>query len=519
MVRGRRLGVDGLRKAYARGSVRTSVLERIALHQPRLNTPGLGLDSKGVALGAKGLVVLPSMDRLVALLAVYTREHSLEDLLPSLSLCIIRSAIGVREIVVEFAAESTERMDALAETARMVGGFTFTGTTRHFVQYRDAAAPFGYDAVELSGSNAALALYHDRFSQTYDIERLTDLRSLLLRLMLRPDASHPPEAGARILVAEPGLGPALVHYLVRSNVRADVCVAEWPPESALDDAPIRRWLVRVPDPPERMRALLLSNATPGIACFVPTGPGVAVEAGFRHPIELKACPLFDPAGLVLLRGRGDDPWVIDRLPAMGDILALARFELRADIRDVRATPATAAPDPDALRVPVRIVASTRPWRSVTATWIAPDQTHLLRWLVYALPRSTIERMQVAFTVDGTMVRSAAGVEGLPLGTFLTEVHPRLYVPAGYEMLPDLAPDVLARALDLPESRVLVLRAESGAVTVDQSAFVPLDVAIAQAPDWVPLAALALDRVLEAATLDLRVEPIGLTPLWEVDRRS
>jgi hypothetical protein len=128
-------------------------------------------------------------------------------------------------------------------------------------------------------------------------------------------------------------------------------------------------------------------------------------------------------------------------------------------------------------------------------------------------------MQVAFTVDGTMVRSAAGVEGLPLGTFLTEVHPRLYVPAGYEMLPDLAPDVLARALDLPESRVLVLRAESGAVTVDQSAFVPLDVAIAQAPDWVPLAALALDRVLESATLDLRVEPIGLTPLWEVDRRS
>ncbi len=496
--------------------MRTSALERIALHQPRLNTPGLGLDSKGVALGAKGLVVLPSMDRLVALLAVYTREHSLEDLLPSLSLCIVRSAIGAREIVVEFAAESTERMDALAETARLVGGFTFTGTTRHFVQYRDAAAPFGYDAVELSQSSAALALYHDRFAQTYDIERPTDLRSLLLRLMLRPDASHPPEAGARILVAEPGLGPALVHYLVRSNVRAEVCVAEWPPESALDDAPTRRWIVRVPDPPERMRALLLSNTTPGIACFVPTGPGVAVEAGFRHPIELKACPLFDPAGLVLWRGRGDDPWVIDRLPAMGDVLALARVELRAGIRDVRATPATAAPDPDALRVPVRIVASTRPWRTVTATWIAPDQQHLLRWLFYALPRSTSERMQVALTSEGTMVRSAAGVDGLPLGTFLTEVHPRVYVPAGYEWVPDLAPDVLARALDVPESRVLVLRAEAGAVTVDQSAFVPLDAAIAQAPPWEPLVAQAIDQALEA-TLELRVQSIGLTPLRDVDR--
>ena len=58
------------------------MLERIALHQTRLRTPGLGLDAKGVALGAKGLVLLPSIDRLVAWLSVYTREHSLEDLMP-----------------------------------------------------------------------------------------------------------------------------------------------------------------------------------------------------------------------------------------------------------------------------------------------------------------------------------------------------------------------------------------------------------------------------------------------------
>ena len=62
------------------------MLDRIALHQTRLRTPGLGLEAKGVALGAeKGLVLLPSIDRLVALLAVYTREHSLEDLMPAAS--------------------------------------------------------------------------------------------------------------------------------------------------------------------------------------------------------------------------------------------------------------------------------------------------------------------------------------------------------------------------------------------------------------------------------------------------
>ena len=45
------------------------MLERIALHQTRLRTPGLGLEGKGVALGAKGVVLLPSLDRLASPLA------------------------------------------------------------------------------------------------------------------------------------------------------------------------------------------------------------------------------------------------------------------------------------------------------------------------------------------------------------------------------------------------------------------------------------------------------------------
>src|SRR5271163_858939 len=144
------------------------MLERIALHQTRLRTPGLGLDAKGVALGAWGLVLLPSIDRLVALLSVYTRDHSLEDLMPSLAIHLVRSKLGTREITLQFAAESSDRMDRMAETARLVGGFTFTGTSRHFVQYRDAGAPFGYDAANLLATEATLALYHDKFTQMYD---------------------------------------------------------------------------------------------------------------------------------------------------------------------------------------------------------------------------------------------------------------------------------------------------------------------------------------------------------------
>jgi len=95
------------------------MLDRVAVHQTRLRTPGLGLDAKGVALGAKGLVLLPSADRLVAYLALYTRQGSLEDTLRSLAVEVVRSKLGAREVTLTFAAEGSDRMDRVAEVARL----------------------------------------------------------------------------------------------------------------------------------------------------------------------------------------------------------------------------------------------------------------------------------------------------------------------------------------------------------------------------------------------------------------
>ncbi|MDP9150332.1 MAG: hypothetical protein M3O36_10380 [Myxococcota bacterium] len=490
------------------------MLERIALHQTRLRTPGLGLDAKGVALGAKGVVLLGSIDRLVGLLAVYTRERSLDDLMPSLAISVVRSALGTREILLEFAAESSDRMDRVAETARLVGGFTFTGTSRHYVQYRDAAAPFGYDANELLSTDAPLAVYHDRFSQTYDVERQIGLRALILRLMLQPDPRTKLEQGPRVLVAEQGLGPALLHYLVRSRIDGEVFVAEWPAESAFDDAPVRRWVLRLPQLPDRLRPLL--HGTPGITCFVPAGSGVAVEAGFRHPLALRGCPVFDAAGLVLLRGRSAEPWVIERLPPMGPLTAFARIELRAAGSGGEAAVAHATMQADGVRVALRVVPSTAPWRNVTATWIEPRQLPLLRRLAYALPRTTIAQSRVATTARGAFVRSASGVEAIPIGTFFVEVHPNLYVPAGHEVTPAVGPELLARAIGAPPSQVLFVQTDGGVVAVEEAAFVPLEVALLVAVPWEPLVAQSIERALGEAPIDLRVTPIGIRPLRGVD---
>lgn len=488
------------------------MLERIALHQTRLRTPGLGLEGKGVALGAKGLVLLPSLDRLVAWLSVYTREHSLEDLMSSLVIEIVQSKLGTKEITLTFAAESSDRMDRVAETARLVGGFTFTGTSRHFVQYRDAAAPFGYDATQLISTDAALVLYHDRFTQVYGVDKEVGLKSLLLRLMPHVDPSTIEDNGPRYIVAEQGLGPALIHYFVRSRVEGEVAVGEWPPESAFDEGPVRRYIMRVPELPKRMRPLMAR--TPGLTTFLPAGPGVAVEMGYRHPVALRACPVFDPNGLVLLRGRGDEPWTLDKTPQMGDLRAFARVELRSETgADALKANATSMPDP--VRVPLRVVPSPAPWRNVTATWIRSEQISLLRRIAYALPHQTILRTQVALTQKGAFLRSSHGIEAVPLGMFFVEIHPNLFIPAGYDVTPAVAPEVLYRALGASASQVLFIDPGARAIAVEESAFSPLETALLEAQAWEPLVADAIQRALEEAPVDLKIEPLPVFALNQV----
>lgn len=431
----------------------------------------------------------------------------------------MRSKLGTRELTLAFAAESSDCMDRVAETARLVGGFTFTGTSRHFVQYRDAGAPFGYDAQSLLASEAALALYHDKFTQVYEVDKDIDLRALLLRLMPHVDPSTYDERGLRFLVAEQGLGPALIHYFVRSRVDGEVAVGEWPPAGAFDEGPVRRYVLRVPDLPARMMNLM--SATPGITMFLPAGPGIAVEIGYRHPVALRACPVFDANGLVLVRGRGDEPWSLDRLPQMGDLRAFARVELRPEeLRPIATATRTTKPDP--VRVPLRVLPSTAPWKNVTATWIPVEQLPLLRRMAYALPHQTIARTTIAVTPHGAFLRSPAGIEAIPLGMFFVELHPQLFVPAGYEVTPAVSPEVLYRALGAPASHVMFivpgapigagLAGEPRALAVEDAAFAPLETAILEAQPWEPMVAHAVELALSESPVDLRLSPLGAFPL-------
>jgi hypothetical protein len=486
------------------------MLDRVALHQTRLRTPGISLDSKGVALGAKGLVLLPSIDRLVGFLSLYSASAPLADVLATLAIDVVKSKLGHREVVLAFAAEGSDRMDRVAELARLAGGYTFTGTSRHFVQYRDAAAPFGYDVREIAATDAPLALYHGQFTQYYDFDRKIDLATLLLRLELRLAPSTLDDDGPRWICAEAGLGPALIHYFVRSQVEAEVGVCEWPPASGFDEAPVRRHLFRLDAGiPARMVALL--RQTPGMTVFVPHGPEAAVELGWEHPINLRACPVFPREGLVLLRGRGEPPIVVPKLPAFGPVVAFARVALsEANVQRAGSGGAVSA-----VSVPLRLAPDTEPWRSITATRVEARELGLLRQLAYRLGRRTLEETKVAFTASGAYLHRPAGVEGIPVGELFRRFHPSIFVSAGYCPVPAVAPDVLFRAFGSPETELVFLHRDGSRVGVPQDAFVSLEDALLDAQAWTGTSAETVSAALAVELPAVVLESPGFRPLRDV----
>src|SRR6185437_5272380 len=106
---------------------------------------------------------------------------------------------------------------------------------------------------------------------------------------------------------------------------------------------------------------------PGLGVYLPIAPGAAVEVGYRHPVNLRACPVFSEAGLVLFRGAGRDVLELTKLPALGDVGAFARVELRKEVA------ASRAPDPGArpaiVAIALRLMPTTEPWRAVTASFL------------------------------------------------------------------------------------------------------------------------------------------------------
>lgn len=423
----------------------TQYLERAALHQTRFRTPGVTPDTRGVVLGQKGALLFPSLDRVVAFFRAYGEDGALDEIVPSLSIRRAVTPLRTRELLVLLGAESSYRMDRVAAIARLAGGMVFTGTARHFVKYRDAASPLGYDVSELVDQPADAIVYSDSFRQVYTFEREIPFRDLVLKLEPYRAPHTPDRAHARLWAsAEIGIGDALIGYFFRWRVRAKVALAEWPSASAFDDRPLRLHVFDLEDAPARIVKLL--RTLPGVHVFEPLGASFGVELGWKHPIALESCQsLFAQTGLTLFRGDGKVT-VIDPIPPFAPVRSLIRSTLALE----SAAEAIAGhPIADAARsmtLELRLAPTQTAWRNVVASVVPREQREWLAKLLYVLPQRTLESLRIATAESAFYLLDPAGIEGVPLGRFYGEIAPMIYVPAGMTLVPAVAPAVLEELL-------------------------------------------------------------------------
>jgi len=412
------------------------------------------------------------------------------------------SPLRTREMVVEVQASSSHRLDRLAAIARLVGAMVFTGSGRHFVKYRDAQAPFGYDISELLPDAGDIALYHDRFAQPYRVEKTIPLRDLLLRLALvavpRARAELPRTLYALVRT---GLGDAVVGYLARWSVGARVAKVQWA-RGGTSDAVEDAWLLQLAQPAPRFVSLL--RTLPGVTLFVPDGDRAVVEYGHRHPVPLSACaPLFGSEELVLFRAGGAAAIALPNRPPFVDVQTVTSL-------------ATSGPEPvvsartlgvsGSFALPLRLVPTGSAPRRVAAVVIPLKEQDTLGRILSVLPPTMLTRISVAFTEQSIYLYGPDAASTVPMGLLYEEVGDGVLVPLGWGLNPPIPPEVLRQLANVGgDIRLFVTGGTRPLTAIPVRAFEPATrVLLAELPVY--------DEATIAPPLDAEVV---LPDLWPV----
>src|SRR5688500_15730833 len=266
-----------------------------------------------------------------------------------------------REMILKVPAVSSYAADRAARLARLVGGAIYTGTSKHFVKYRDDRSPYGYDAVDIGAmpQGTDFMVHGDEFAQGYIREGELPFGRLLFRLSIRKlpggERLGADDRGELYLAVARGLADGIIRYLWRNRVEAQAGLFTPGSTSAFDDQARDRgyMLIRARALPERILALFLG--TPGIDVFKPAGANAAVAVGYEHPIDLASCQSVFPPDTFHVFWAGDRVDVLPGPLALSDIADLTRVDLELD--KPRDPAAHGGGDPDPIGVELKLAAS------------------------------------------------------------------------------------------------------------------------------------------------------------------
>jgi hypothetical protein len=259
----------------------------------------------------------------------------------------------------------------------------------------------------------------------------------------------------------------------------------------------------------------LVSSTPGLSVFLPARAGVAVEAGFSHPVDLRACAVFDEQALILFRGAGAAPLVIERLPVLALLSSFQKGDLLPEqVADTQQGAVAHAPID--VRVRLRVVPDAAALGRITASFVPNAELRLLRRIAYALGAASLARAKIAVTRDGAYLLSDEGVEPLPLGLFYTRVHEAVFVPAGLRVAPAVSPDTIFSALGAPPDHLLFFRPDGSVLGLARGAFIALERALVESERWTPVDAATWQELAATELPTVRLQPLGLRPLADAE---
>ncbi len=489
-------------------------LEHVAQGQTRFFTPGVAPDPRGILLGRFCLMTFPTLEGAVSWLRLYSAEASLDELMAHLTLTKARTALGSREIVIQIPAVSSYAADRAARLARLVGGAIYTGTSKHFVKYRDDRSPYGYDAVDIGAMPAStdFMVHGDEFAQGYVKEGELPFAKLLFRLSIRKipgaDQLATEDRGELYLAVAHGLSEGIIRYLWRNRVEAQAGLFTPRSQSAFDEQRRGYMLIRARALPERILQLFMG--TPGIDVFKPAGANAAVAVGYQHPIDLASCQSVFPQDTFHVFWPNDRVDVLPGPLELSDIADLTRVDLELDKpRDPAQHGGGAA---EAIGVELRLAAAMGPPKRVVATLIDPKHAVRLKRIVFALPTVSLKGHRVAVTDRGILVVGSENLDVIPLGQLLYELTPGLLVPLGMDVVPRVTPEVLARALGHQSGLVTVFTTDNRPFQIPESAFSTLERrALAKMETD---KAEAIDYAAETiAEPQITNDPVGRFALW------
>jgi hypothetical protein len=517
----------------------------VSVGQARFNVPGLSADGRGAALGRQWLARFGALDRLVSFLRIWSAEQMLDDLQPGLRIVQVRREGGSREVLLLFPGASGATADSAARATRIAGGECFTGTGKHFVQYRDGHAPLGYDVTALEPSSGAdFVLYASEQTTAHFVVGELPLDKLLLRLELQRDRKPVAalQAPRLFLRVRRGLGRALLEYLYRvqranPELGAAATLCDQDASSRFDRA-TRFWLFRLDGLPARL--LTVVSDTPGMTLMVPVADNILVAAGYRHPIHLGGCRAQFPVdNMYLFAPQPHGVTSISPAPALVAIAELVRLEGGLAPLTDEAPPLTRARTAEQKEwvVPIRLEAVPVGNGPIVATLIPWTQAGWLRALCYALPPSALHGHRLAILQRGLLVVAPDTLFGFPFGQLFHAPAPGLLVPLGWNLRPAIPARLLAAQMGAPREAPSAPSGErmgesAGALTVFASATEPPFRVKAEA--LVPLEARVLaDPRLRRIFTDAGIFPdpvgaadplgdieidnqaVGLLPLWRI----